>query len=160
MTGSSATLGSAVLGAVLVAYAGAGLLAVRFAVRRSFEPWLSPIVGLLTGLLTGATGVFVVPAVPYLSSLTLQKEELIQALGLSFTVSTVALGVGLAASGAFAASSVGSSIFALIAALVGMLVGQRIRGRLRPEVFRRWFFVGLLLTGLYMLIRTLRIAWA
>jgi len=160
LTGSSAALASAMLGAVLVAYAVVGLLAVRFAVRRSFEPWLSPIVGLLTGLLTGATGVFVVPAVPYLASLRLEKEELIQAFGFSFTMSTVALGVGLAASGAFAAFWVGSSIFALVAALVGMLVGQRIRSRLQPEVFRRWFFVGLLLIGLYMLIRTLRVAWA
>jgi len=160
LTRSSAALGSAMLGAVLVAYAVVGLLAVRFTVRRSFEPWLSPIVGLLTGLLTGATGVFVVPAVPYLASLRLEKEELIQAFGFSFTMSTVALGVGLAASGAFAALWGGNSIFALVAALVGMLVGQRIRSRLQPEVFRRWFFVGLLLIGLYMLIRTLRAAWA
>jgi hypothetical protein len=32
------------------------------------EPWLSPLVGLATGLVTGATGVFVIPAVPYLQA--------------------------------------------------------------------------------------------
>lgn len=48
-----------------------------------------------TGLVTAATGVFVVPAVPYLAALGLGKEDLVQALGLSFTVSTLALALGL-----------------------------------------------------------------
>ena len=66
-------------------------------------PWagrLSPFVGALTGLVTAATGVFVIPAVPYLQALGLQRDMLVQALGLSFTVSTLALAGGLAQDGA------------------------------------------------------------
>ena len=78
----------------------------------------------VTGVLMGATGVFVVPAVPYLNSLGLEKDELIQTLGLSFTVSTVALAIGLAASGQFQASVAGRALLALVPALGGMLLGQ------------------------------------
>src|SRR6266571_4181877 len=64
----------------------------QFVVRRESEKWLSPIIGLITGMLTGATGVFVFPAVPYLGSLRLEKEELIQSIGISAFVCPLALG--------------------------------------------------------------------
>jgi len=150
LTGTSSAIGSAVLGAVLAVYAVMSLLAVRFSVRPASEPWLSPVIGFLTGLLTGATGVFVVPAVPYLASLGLKKEELIQALGLSFTVSTVALGVALTTQGAFTTGMIGNSTLALVPAFAGMALGQSIRSRLDPVAFRKWFFLSLLLIGIYM----------
>ena len=155
LTGGSASVASAALGAVLAAYGAVGLLATRFVVAPTSERWLSPTVGLFTGVLTGATGVFVVPAVPYLNSLGMNKEELIQTLGLSFTVSTLALGIGLSAGGAFQASVAGSSLFALLPALAGMFLGQHIRNSLQPEGFRRWFFIGLLALGSYMIIRAI-----
>ncbi|MCR2730907.1 sulfite exporter TauE/SafE family protein, partial [Salmonella enterica] len=65
-------------------------------VSAAAEPWLGPLCGLVTGALTGATGVFVIPAVPYLNALGLARDDLVQALGLSFTVSTLALAAGLA----------------------------------------------------------------
>jgi uncharacterized membrane protein YfcA len=59
------------------------------------------------------------------------------------------------ASGQFQASVASSSLLALLPALGGMFLGQSVRNRLRPEVFRRWFFVGLLTLGMYMVVRAL-----
>jgi uncharacterized membrane protein YfcA len=97
----------------------------------------------------------VIPAVPYFNSLGLKKEELIQALGLLFTVSTLALALGLMASGQFRASLASSSLFALLPALGGMFLGQRVRNRLNPDMFRRWFFVALIILGVYMIMHAL-----
>jgi len=155
LTSGATTRAAAALGGVLAAYGGTGLISDRLTVSARSEGWLSPLIGLITGTLTGATGVFVIPAVPYMNSLGLEKDELIQALGLSFTVSTVALAVGLAASGQFEASVAGSSLLALAPALGGMLLGQGIRNRLHPGAFRRWCFAGLLVLGTYMVIRAL-----
>lgn len=141
------------LGAALTLYAAAGLMAWRFSVPARHERWLSPAIGALTGLITGGTGVFVVPAVPYLQGLALKKEDLVQALGLSFTVSTIALAIGLAREHAFAIDDLGSSLFAVLPALIGMWIGQRVRGRISPASFRRWFFVCLLGLGLQLLAR-------
>ena len=97
-----------------------------------------PIVGALTGLLATFTGVFVLPNVPYLQALGLDRDDLIQALGLSFTVSTVALGVGLAANGALPTATVGASVLTLAPALIGMSSGQIVAtgsARLSPSLF-------------------------
>jgi uncharacterized membrane protein YfcA len=155
LTGGQATFATVALGAVLAAYGAIGLIAARLTVSPRSERWLSPLIGLITGFLSGATGVFVMPAVPYFNSLGLEKEELIQALGLSFTVSTVALALGLMASGQFQASVAGNSVLALLPVLGGMFLGQGVRNRLQPEAFRRWFFVGLLILGTYMVVRAL-----
>src|SRR5207253_1633057 len=67
------------LGAVLAAYGAYGLFARRFEVQRKNERWLSPLIGLVTGSLSGATGVFVIPWVPYLTSLKMNSDEMVAA---------------------------------------------------------------------------------
>lgn len=122
------------------------------------ERWLSRRIGGLTGLVTGATGVFVIPAVPYLQALGLSCDDPVQALGLSFTVSTVVLAVGLAAHGAFAGQTLGLSLAALAAlapALVGMGAGRKLRSRISPAAFRRVFLAFLLVLGAQMVVRSL-----
>jgi uncharacterized membrane protein YfcA len=155
LTGQSAYWAEAALGAVLALYGAVGLAAPHFTVSPKAERWLSPVIGLITGLFTGATGVFVIPAVPYLNSLGLAKEELIQALGLSFTVSTIALACALSLSGQFKFAAALNSAFAVVPALVGMFIGQRLRDKLPPETFRKWFFAGLVVLGMYMMARLL-----
>ena len=114
--------------------------------RRREGAW-SALVGLLTGLVTGLTGVFVVPAVPYLQALGLPREMLIQALGLSFTVATLALGLGLFIHGGSQSLDLGLTWLMLLPALLGLEIGRRIRRRLSEAVFRRLFFLGLLALG-------------
>ncbi|TIV13062.1 MAG: sulfite exporter TauE/SafE family protein, partial [Mesorhizobium sp.] len=79
---------------------------------------------------TGGTGVLVIPAVPYLHALDLDKDDLVQALGLSFTISTIALAAGLAWRGAFRIDEFVGSGLAIIPALAGMWAGQMIRRRI------------------------------
>ena len=150
LTGPYARYGAIALGLSLIVYALLSLSAVRIFVPREREVWLGPIVGLLTGLITAATGVFVIPAIVYLQGIGLQKEELVQALGLSFTVSTVALSFNLIGAGVLNVSLAATAIVAMIAALVGMWIGQIVRLRLDQATFRRWFFLSLLLLGLYL----------
>ncbi|MGH6860174.1 MAG: sulfite exporter TauE/SafE family protein [Phyllobacterium sp.] len=144
---------TAALGAALVLYAGYTLLARQFRVPEKAEPWLSPLVGLATGVVTGGTGVFVVPAVPYLQALGLGKDDLIQALGLSFTVSTVALAAGLAWRDTLPLENLALSSLAIVPALLGMWAGQAIRQGIAPATFRRWFLLCLLVLGVELLWR-------
>jgi len=155
LTSGSSRWPSVALGTVLAVYSLAALLLPRLSVPPSLESKMSPAIGVVTGILAGATGVFVVPAVPYLSALKFSKDELIQALGLSFTVSTVALGVALGASGSYPPGILLMSLAAVVPALVGMFIGQRMRDRIPPAAFRRWFFVAMLLVGCYMVARAL-----
>ncbi|QBE62872.1 sulfite exporter TauE/SafE family protein [Pseudoduganella lutea] len=142
--------GKALLGLALVLYALLGLFSWHWRVRAEQEWWLGPAAGVATGVLTAVTGVFVLPAVPYLQALGMEKEEQVQAMGLSFTVSTLALAVVLAGHGAWEPASAGMSFAAQLPALAGLALGSRLRGRLEPHVFRRCFFGTLLLLGAHM----------
>jgi uncharacterized protein len=155
LTGSHAGQAAVALGVLLILYAVLGLISVRFSVAPSIEWWLGPVIGGLTGLVTAATGVFVIPAVPYLGALGLDKDDLIQALGLSFTVSTIALALALAAGGAFALGDAGASTAALAPALLGMAAGGALRGPFSERTFRRVFFGGLLVLGAHLASRAL-----
>ena len=99
------------------------------------------------------TGVFVLPAVPYLQGLRLERDALVQALGLCFTVSTLALAASLLLAGEYPAGAAGTSVYALVPAMVGMWAGQWLRGRIRAQTFRRCFFVGLFALGLHLMLR-------
>jgi len=140
------------LGAALVIYALYGLIGPVLRVAREREGWLGPLCGLVTGVVTAATGVFVMPAVPYLQSLGLSRDEMIQALGLSFTVSTLALALGLAGQDALGGQALGASLLMLAPALLGMLAGQWLRQRISAALFKRCFFIGLAVLGGHLLI--------
>ncbi|MFY9510967.1 MAG: sulfite exporter TauE/SafE family protein [Rubrivivax sp.] len=155
LTAPGASKLSDLLGLALVAYALLGLSQRRWQVAPRHEAWLSPLVGVLTGLVTAATGVFVIPAVPYLQALGLAKDELVRALGLSFLVATVALAATLGQGWALDLGSAGVSLLALVPTLLGMALGQQLRARLQPEPFRRAFFGGLLLLGAWLALRSL-----
>jgi len=153
----SAAGASAALGLVLAAYGLYGLFAHRFEVAPRHEVWASPLIGLTTGSILGATGIFVVPVAPYLTSLRMSTEELVQSIGISAFVCPLALTIALAVHGGYDFDVAGTSALALIPALAGMYVGIRLRQRLAAATFMRWFFIGLVLLGSYMFLRSLRI---
>jgi uncharacterized membrane protein YfcA len=140
------------LGAMLVIYALWSLAGARFVVPPHAQRWAAPLVGASTGLVTAATGVFVVPAVPYLQALGLQRDALMQAMGLSFTVSTLALAAGLGLESRLPGAVVGQSCLMLLPALAGMAVGQRLRQHISQARFRVVFLASLLLLGGYMIV--------
>ncbi len=140
------------LGGALLVYALSGLFLPTLKVKPATERWLGPLCGVITGVITSATGVFVIPAVPYLQALGLNRDQLVQALGLSFTVSTLALAAGLAWRGTLGGGEINASLLALIPALLGMWLGQVVRQRISAVLFKRVFFVGMALLGGHLLI--------
>jgi uncharacterized protein len=143
------------LGLALAAYAALGLFKVHFSVPPRAEGWISLVVGIATGVISVATGVFAMPMVPFIQALQFERDRLVQALGLSFTVSTVALALALYHAGEIRLSLAWPALLALVAALVGMPLGQLLRSRIPPDTFRLWFFIALLVLGTRLALRGL-----
>jgi uncharacterized membrane protein YfcA len=143
------------LGIALALYGAYGLFGKTLRVAARDERWLAPAIGLLTGAFTGATGVFVIPSVPYLQGLGLSKDELVQGLGIVFTVATLALGASLAQGGQLDLRASGMSTALIVPALAGMALGRYVRSRVSAATFRRFFFIGTLLLGLHLASRPL-----
>lgn len=144
---------SALFGALLIAYAGTGLLRPVVPDLTSNESWLSPVVGTINGVLTGMTGSFVVPGVLYLQSLKFSKDQLVQAMGILFTVSTAILAVALGEKRLVSQDLLILSCLGVIPALIGMVAGQELRKRMSEDTFRKALFTALLLMGIYIIYR-------
>ncbi len=142
---------SALLGALLVVYAAFSLAGLRLAVTARQEAWTGPLAGAANGILTGMTGSFVVPGVLYLQALGLTRDMLIQAMGLLFTASTIALAVALGGNDLLSLELGPWSAAALLPAILGMWIGQRVRRVLSEPLFRRVFFIALLILGGYII---------
>jgi len=150
MTGPYAHYGTIVLGVLLVIYAIIGLSKARFSVSRPNEKWVGGIVGVLTGVVAAATGVQVIPSMPFMQAIGMEKDELVQALGVFFTTATLAQAFNLTGAGLLNATIALPGAVAMIAAFAGMYLGQLLRSRMDAETFRRWFLIAMLLLGVYL----------
>lgn len=150
LTRVDVSLLSALLGGLLMVYALVNLAGFRLVISTRQELWAGPLIGTANGILTGMTGSFVVPGVLFLQAIGLSRDMLIQAMGMLFTVSTLALAAALQGNGLLTNQLGILSVAALVPAIVGMVFGQRIRQRLSEDLFRRVFFVSLLVLGVYI----------
>lgn len=142
---------SMLLGGLLIAYSMLSLSGFRFTIVPQKERWAAPLLGAVNGILTGMTGSFVIPGVIYLQSIGLPRDQLVQAMGLLFTVSTLALAIALEYRNFATAQLNLASLAAVLPAIFGMWIGQGIRRKLSERHFRMIFFVSILLLGFYLI---------
>lgn len=142
------SLMSALLGALVVTYAAINLAGIKLPVKSSHEAIAGPLLGAVNGILTGMTGSFVVPGVMYLQAIGLSRDMLIQAMGMLFTVSTIALAIALQQNQILTGQLGTLSLLAVAPAAVGMWAGQRLRLHLSENQFKLVFFVSLLVLGI------------
>ena len=150
LTGPYAAYGTVVLGVLLVIYAIVGLSRFNFKVARRNEKWIGGIVGLVTGVISAATGVQVIPSMPFMEAIGMERDELVQALGVFFTTATVALAFNITAAGLLTAATALPGAVAMAGSFAGMFIGQALRSRMRPQIFRRWFLIAMIFLGLYL----------
>lgn len=150
MTGPYTRYGTVVLGVLLVIYAIIGLTKVRFSVPLVHQKWIGGIVGLVTGVISAATGVQVIPSMPFMQAIGMEKDELVQALGVFFTTATVALAFNLTDAGLLTKATLLPGAIAMAAAFAGMYLGQLTRARMDADAFRRWFLIAMMLLGIYL----------
>jgi len=150
---------TAMLGAVLFIFALSRLLNVSISVPRKWELPLSvplgAINGMLTGMtgsfmLTGMTGSFMVPSVLFMQAMGFQRDMLVQAMGVFFAISTIALAVSLGKNDLISMQHLQLSLLALVPSIVGLYIGRWIRLRINEERFQQIFLVSVLLLGGYI----------
>jgi uncharacterized membrane protein YfcA len=146
--GSSGMLGW--MGLMLVLYASIALFAWRPTMPRGAEAWASPLIGLASGGVAGITGIAAVPFLPYVQSLQISRNDLVQALGIIYTSIMAALAVALVHQNIFDTANIVGSVAALVPTFIGVWAGQKIRRAASPETFRKIFLYGMLALGLNM----------
>ena len=138
------------VGVLLALFAVMALTAWRPRVALRNESWANPLCGAASGVIGGITGIAAVPFLPYMQSLDIRKDELVQALGILFVIFTGAITAALWDVGALHTGNLAGAALATIPTMLGVWLGQKLRVAISPETFRKMFLVVLLGLGLNM----------
>lgn len=104
-------------------------------------------VGLASGFVNGMTGSQIMPILPYLLSLGLDKNTLVQSINTSFTISSCIMLVGLGRLGFVDGPVLLVSALGIPVVGLGIFLGGRIRRRVSEERFRKVVLVMLVVLG-------------
>lgn len=143
----------AVLAGVLIIYGLWGLLNLNFKLEKRQMPRLNPIIGLLTGAVNGATGSQIFPIMPYLLSLPIRKELMVQTINLSFTLSSLIMLASLTIMGTLDTESILTYSLGIFPVVAGVWFGGKIRKRLSEVRFRQAVMVLIICLGVLLLLR-------
>lgn len=156
LTRLNPSLLAALLGAQLVTYSLVSLRGTKLTIPVRHEGWAGSLVGSANGVLTGMTGSSVVPGVMFLQAIGLPRDVLVQAMGILFAASTLALAAAMQQADLLTVEHGILSGGAVLPAIAGMIVGQSIRKGLSEQRFRTVFFVALLVLGAYLIGNAIR----
>jgi uncharacterized membrane protein YfcA len=141
------------LGTIIVGYVALTLLRPRYSLSARLERPLQLPTGFLNGILTGLTGSQVMPLLPYMMSLELDPNRMVQAINLAVMIASAVLAVGLLATGIMTAQLLGVSATGLLPALLGAEIGAMARKKIPASQFRRGVLLILLMMGSLMIVR-------
>ena len=141
------------LGLLLVVYATVTIAGIRLDVPPAQEWWLGPVFGAVNGVACGITGITSVPSILYVNGLNMPRERMIQAMGILFGLSYVAITGALWLRGTLNLQVSGLSALAVMPTLLGMWLGRRLRFASSDVGFKRWFNRLLLVIGCYLIAR-------
>jgi len=153
LTWMEARAAGAALGVVLFVYGLFALKTPNLTLPPHLEKPLGPVTGLTTGVINGLTGSQLMPVLPYLMALHLDRDRFVQAINCSFTASSLVMAIGLSKIGLMTVETALISTIGIIPVWIGLKLGGTIRRRLSPELFRKLVIYMLMASGVLLLIR-------
>ena len=145
-------LSVSVLAVVLILYGIWGMANHRFTIDDRFIPKLNPIIGFLTGAVNGATGSQIFPIMPYLLSLNISKDMLVQSINLSFTLCSLIMLSSLLFTETLDTQSMLRYSLGLIPVAIGIYLGNSVRKKINDDLFKRLVMLLIIVLGLLLLL--------
>lgn len=136
-------------------YGAWGLKKGLFRLSAKREKQLMTPIGLISGLINGMTGSQIMPIMPYLFSLDMDRNVFVQTINCSFTINTLIMIAGLGKLGILTLPAVDHSAGGIVPVTLGIYLGSRLRKRVTEEAFRKAVLILLILLGLSLTSRCL-----
>jgi uncharacterized membrane protein YfcA len=149
---SGNTAAKIVLGGASIAYSLFLLLRIEFTIGRDAERRVTIPIGLVNGFLNGFTGTQVMPMLPYLIALKLDRRLLISAINLGFTFSTLVLMILLHEFDFFSGDILKASIVGVVPVTAGIYLGGKLRHHLSDDRFRIAVLLILMVIGINLIL--------
>lgn len=145
---SRSELPKAVLGTVMFIYGIWGLKNRIIQLSEKREKQLLVPVGLLSGLVNGATGSQIMPIMPYLLSLKMDRDIFVQTINCAFTFNTLIMITGLGKLGMLTLPTLYLSAGGILPVALGIFLGGKIRKRVTEEIYRKAVLILLIALGI------------
>lgn len=136
-----------VLGILSIAYSLLLLLKIEISIPEKNERILSVPVGLTNGFLNGLTGTQIIPMLPYLLSLKLDRNGMINAINLGFTLSIIVLLIIFGKFDLISLETLKYSIVGAIPVAAGIYLGGKLRHKISEERFKLAVLIILIIIG-------------
>lgn len=143
----------AILGAVMFLYGIWGLKNMLMRLSEKKEKQLVLPVGLMSGLVNGTTGSQIMPIMPYLLSLKMDRDLFVQTINCSFTFNTLIMIIGLGKLGLVTMPVVYLSTGGILPVVLGIFLGGQIRKRVSEDMYRRMVLILLIALGINLAAR-------
>ena len=114
--------------------------------------WMMPV-GLLSGMVNGATGSQLMPIMPYLLSLSMDRQLFVQAINTAFTINTLVMMLALGNLGLLTWPVVSLSAGGVLPVALGIYLGGRIRRKVSEAFYRKMVLVLLIFLGLSLILK-------
>jgi uncharacterized membrane protein YfcA len=143
----------AILGVIMLIYGIWGLKSGRMQLSPKKERQLIVPVGLLSGLVNGVTGSQIMPIMPYLLSLKMDRDIFVQTINCAFTFNTLIMIMGLGKLGLVTGPVMLLSAGGILPVALGIFLGGQIRKRVTEKMYRKMVFMFLIVLGINLAVR-------
>ena len=148
-------LAKTVLGAVLILYSLMALSKKTVTISSRWEYYLKVPVGFLTGFINGLTGSQVMPVLPYLLSINLKKDAFIQAINISFTLSSLIMLFGIHKFGHLSAQTIYTAVSGIIPVIAVVFFCSKTRSLIPEAAYRNLVLLFLLSLGVILVVKSI-----
>lgn len=142
-----------VLSLVLVVYALTALSNKPLIRSPRWERNLKMVTGFSTGFINGLTGSQVMPLLPYLLALDLEKNIFVQAMNISFTLSSLIMFFQMSRLGYVSTNTLITAAICLIPVFLTVYACGKIRDRINSSLYRKIVLLFLLVMGIILLLK-------
>ena len=153
LSGSQNDLPKALLGLVMLLYGLWGLQNGIVTICEKRERALTLPVGISSGLINGVTGSQIMPIMPYLLSLKMDRELFVQVINCGFTINSLVMIAGLGKLGFVSLPVLAFSAGGIVPVGLGIFLGGRLRKRVSEAVYRKMVLILLIILGGNLAIR-------
>jgi uncharacterized membrane protein YfcA len=144
------------LGAFLLIFVALDVAHLSPRIPAGWEPWIAPVVGLVTGVVGGITNVPGTPLAVYFYALGMDKREFVRAVAFSFLVYKLVQLGAVAYYGLLTWSLLVLSFVLTAVALAGFAGGLLVQDRLEQRTFNRLVLLFVAGLGLWLVLRAIR----
>lgn len=141
-----------ILGILSIAYSLLLLLKIEILIPVKKERVLSVPIGLTNGFLNGLTGTQIIPMLPYLLSLNLDRNGMINAINVGFTLSITMLLIIFGNFDLITFETMRYSVIGAIPVATGIYIGGKLRHHVSENRFRLAVLIILIIIGVNLIV--------